>query len=301
MNVLIAGGTGFLGSALTRLLIQRGHRVSLLSRRPSAPRSTPPIYHWDPERQELDVNALDGTDAVVNLAGENLASGRWTRERKRRLVVSRVEATRFLVRRWSDRPPAPRVLVNASAVGIYGNRGEELLTEESAPGSGFLADLCRGWEEAAQEARAVGARVVITRFGVVIDAAGGALPALLPLFKLGIGGPLGNGHQWMSWVALTDVTQSIANALEREEIAGPINVVAPTPERNREFARVLGRVLRRPALLPAPAGALRLVLGDMADEALLSSARVAPSNLTALGYRFAFEDLEAALRHALRR
>jgi len=250
MNVLIAGGTGFLGSSLTRLLIQRGHRVSLLSRRPSAPRSTPPIYHWDPERQELDTNALEGTDGVVNLAGENLASGRWTEERKRRLVASRVEATRFLVRRWSDRPPAPRVLVNASAVGIYGNRGEELLTEESAPGSGFLADLCRQWEDAAREARA---RVVPARLGVVIDAGGGALPALLPLFKLGLGGPLGSGRQWMSWVALTDVVQAIATALEREEIAGPINVVAPGPVRNHEFARVLGKVLRRPAFLPAPA------------------------------------------------
>ena len=298
MNVLIAGGTGFLGSALTRQLIQRGHRVSLLSRRPSAPKSTPPIYHWDPERQELDTNALEGTDAVVNLAGESLASGRWTQERKRRLVSSRLEATRFLVRRWSDRLPPPRVLVNASAVGIYGNRGEETLTEESAPGEGFLADLCREWERAAREAAA---RVVITRFGVVIDAAGGALPALLPIFKLGIGGPLGNGRQWMSWVALPDVVQSIATALEREEMAGPINVVAPTPVRNREFARVLGRMLRRPSFLPAPAPALRLLLGEMADAALLSSARVEPSKLVTLGYRFAFEDLEGALRSALRR
>src|SRR5690349_4361654 len=139
MNVLVAGGTGFLGSSLTRALIQRGHRVSILSRRPSAPKSTPPVYHWDPEREELDTNALDGTEAVVNLSGENLAQGRWTRERKRTLVESRVNATRFLVRRWNDRPPPPRILVNASAVGIYGNRGEDLLTEASAPGSGFLA------------------------------------------------------------------------------------------------------------------------------------------------------------------
>jgi uncharacterized protein (TIGR01777 family) len=298
VNIVITGGTGFLGSSLTRLLLQRGHRVSLLSRRPSAPRSTPPIYHWDPEREELDTNALEGTDAVVNLAGENLAGERWTRERKRLLASSRVNATRFLVRRWTDRAPAPRVLVNASAVGIYGNRGEDLLTEESEPGSSFLADTCREWEGAALGAQPFGARVVLARFGVVIEA---ALPALLPLFKLGIGGPLGSGRQWMSWVALPDAVQAVATALEREEMTGPINVVSPQPVRNRELARTLGKVLRRPAFLPVPAPVLRLVLGEMADEALLSSARVSPAKLTAIGYRFAFEDLEGALRSALRR
>ena len=299
MNVLIAGGTGFVGSALTRRLLQRGHKVSLLSRRPSAPGGTPPVYHWNPERDEFDPNSLTGADAVVNLAGENLAGGRWTPERKRRLVESRVLATRFLVRRMGERTPRPRALVNASAVGIYGNRGEEVLTEESPPGRGFLAELCGAWEEAAFSALDVGVRVAVTRFGVVLDAAGGILEKLLPIFKLGIAGPLGNGKQWMSWIALPDVLQVIETALTREDVSGPVNVVSPAPVRNRDFARTLGRVLRRPAFLPAPAPALRLVFGSMADEALLSGACVAPKKLTSLGYRFAFEDLERALRAAL--
>jgi hypothetical protein len=317
VNVLIAGGTGFLGAALTRHLAGGGHRVSLLSRRPSraavvpaAPGGlVPPTgpsggtaasFHWDPERDEFDRRALEGVDAVVNLAGENLAGGKWTEERKRRLVESRAGATRFLARRMSERKPSPRVFVSASAVGIYGNRGEEILTEESAPGSGFLADLCRAWEEAALSARDTGARVVILRFGVVLGAHGGALAKMLPIFKLGIGGPLGNGRQWMSWVALPDVLHVVELALTREDVVPPVNVVAPTPVRNRDFTRALGRVLRRPAVLPAPASALKLLFGEMADEALLSSACVAPKKLTALGYRFVFEDLERALRNALR-
>jgi len=300
MNVLIVGGTGFLGSALARRLLQRGHKVSLLSRRPSAPRATPPIYHWDPTRDEFDANALQGADGVVNLAGQDLAEGRWTAARKRALVTSRVDATRYLVGRLREREPKPRVLVSASAVGIYGNRGEEVLTEESAPGTGFLADLCRDWEEAALEARAAGTRVIVTRFGVVLDSGGGMLRRILPIFRLGLGGPLGNGRQWLSWVTLLDLVQVVEMALEREDATPPINVVAPAPARSRDFARTLGRVLGRPALLPAPAPALRLVFGEMADDALLSSACVSPKRLTSLGYRFAFEDLERALRNALR-
>ncbi len=300
MNVLIAGGTGFLGSALTRHLIHNGHRVSLLSRRPSAPGGAPPVYHWDPERGEFDGNALTGVDAVVNLAGENLAGGRWTPERKRRLTESRVAATRFLVGRMREGRPVPRALVSGSAVGIYGDRGEEVLTEESAPGAGFLAGLCLAWEEAAQSARGVGARVVVTRLGVVLDRAGGILAKLLPVFKAGIGGPLGTGKQWMSWVALPDVLHVIEMALEREDVAGQLNVVSPVPVRNRDFARTLGRVLSRPAFLPTPGPALRLLFGEMADEALLASACVAPGRLSSIGYRFAHEDLERALRSALR-
>jgi hypothetical protein len=316
VNVLIAGGTGFLGAALTRHLAGSGHRVSLLSRRPSrtgvapgAPGgSIPPgaaggataTFHWDPERDEFDRRALEGIDAVVNLAGENLADGRWTAERKRRLVASRAGATGFLARWMSEGKPPPRAFVSASAVGIYGNRGEEILTEESAPGAGFLADLCRAWEEAALSARDTGARVVVLRFGVVIGARGGALAKMLPIFKLGVGGPLGDGKQWMSWVALPDVLHVVEQVLTREDVTSPVNVVAPTPVRNRDFARALGRVVRRPAVLPAPAFALKMLLGEMADEALLSSACVAPRKLIALGYRFAFEDLERALRNALK-
>jgi uncharacterized protein (TIGR01777 family) len=300
VNVLIAGGSGFVGSALTAHLTSRGHRVSLLSRSPSSARAGTPVFHWNPERGELDPEAMVGVDAVVNLAGENLAGGRWTPERKRRLVESRVTPTRFLVQRMSERTPRPRALVNASAVGIYGNRGEEVLTEASAPGAGFLADLCKAWEAAALEAREHGIRAVVLRFGVVLGAGGGALAKMLPIFKLGLGGPLGSGKQWMSWIALSDVAGAIEHVLASEEAAGAMNAVAPDPVRNREFARALGRVLGRPAVLPAPVPALRLLLGEMADEALLSSCRAEPAKLPALGYRFDFEDVESALRSAIK-
>ncbi|HZI89874.1 MAG TPA: TIGR01777 family oxidoreductase [Candidatus Polarisedimenticolia bacterium] len=301
MNVLIAGGTGYLGSALTRHLVTRGHRVSLLSRRPSAPKATPPVYHWNPERDELDPNALEGAEGVVNLAGESLASGRWTPQRRRRLVASRVGPSAFLVRRWKDTTAAPRVLVNASAVGIYGDRGDEVLTEESAPGEGFLPDLCRAWEEAATGAVGFGARVVCSRFGVVLGPDADAVRKLLPIFRLGLGGPLGSGRQWMSWVSLVDALQAVETALVREDLSGPVNVVAPGAVRNRDFGKALGRVLHRPAFLPAPALALRLVLGPMADEALLTSARAEPARLQAMGFPFVVEDVEAAFRAALGR
>jgi uncharacterized protein (TIGR01777 family) len=299
VNVLLAGGTGFIGSALAGHLTARGHRVSLLSRRASGAEDTR-VYHWDPEREELDPRSLEGIDAVVNLAGENLAGGRWTAARKKRLVESRVTATRFLARRMGELRPPTRALLSASAVGIYGNRGEEILTEESAPGTGFLAGLCRAWEEAALSARETGARIVLLRFGVVVGGGGGVLEKMIPVFRIGIGGRLGSGRQWMSWIALADVLGVIEYALMREALDGPVNVVSPAPVRNSEFTRVLGSVLRRPAIIPAPAIALRAVFGGMADEALLVSARAEPARLRALGYRFAFTDLESAVRGALR-
>ncbi|TMQ49516.1 MAG: TIGR01777 family protein [Candidatus Eisenbacteria bacterium] len=300
MNVLVAGGTGFIGDALTRHLLGRGHRVSVLSRRPSAPDGTPSIFHWDPERGELDPRALAGVEGVVNLAGENLSGGRWTRERKRRLVESRVASTRFLARKMMERDPRPRAFVCASAVGIYGNRGEEILLEGSAPGTGFLAELCKAWEAEALAAREARIRTVTTRFGVVLDSRGGALAKLLPVFRAGIGGPLASGKQWMSWIALADVVQVLEAALTRENLEGPVNAVAPAPARNRELTRALGRVLKRPAILPVPAPVLHLIFGAMADEALLSSARAEPARLLELGYRFLYPELEVALRAAIR-
>ena len=300
MNILIAGGTGFIGAALTRHMLGRGHRVSVLSRRPSAPEAIPSIFHWDPERQELDPRALPGIDAVVNLAGESLASGRWTRERKRRLLESRVVPTRFLVHKMREREPRPRILVSASAVGIYGNRGEEVLVEATSPGEGFLAELCQAWEAEALTAREARIRTVPLRFGVVLDSRGGVLAKLLPVFRMGIGGTLGSGKQWMSWISLGDVVQVMEAALTNERLEGPVNAVAPLPVRNRELTRALGKILKRPAILPAPAPALRLLLGEMADEALLSSARAEPGRLNALGYRFLYPELLSALRAAIK-
>jgi len=300
VNVLIAGGTGFIGQALSRHLLGRGHRVSVLSRRPSAPDAFPAVFHWDPERGELDPRALPGIEAVVNLAGENLASGRWTRERKRRLVESRVAPTRFLVRKMSEREPRPGTLVSASAVGIYGNRGEEVLVETSAPGEGILAELCRAWEAETLAAREAGIRTVVLRFGAVLDSRGGVLAKLVPVFRLGIGGTLGSGKHWMSWIALADVMQAIELALTNERLEGPVNAVAPLPVRNRELTRALGRILNRPALLPVPAPVLRLMFGEMADEALLSSTRAVPERLAALGYRFLYPELLPALRAAIK-
>jgi len=236
----------------------------------------------------------------VNLAGENLSGGRWTRERKRRLVESRVASTRFLARKMMERDPRPRAFVCASAVGIYGNRGEEILLEGSAPGTGFLAELCKAWEAEALAAREARIRTVTTRFGVVLDSRGGALAKLLPVFRAGIGGPLASGKQWMSWIALADVVQVLEAALTRENLEGPVNAVAPAPARNRELTRALGRVLKRPAILPVPAPVLHLIFGAMTDEALLSSARAEPARLLELGYRFLYPELEVALRAAIR-
>ena len=271
-----------------------------MSRRPSSRTEPTPVFHWNPERAEFDRGSLDGIAAVVNLAGENLAGGKWTPESKRRFVSSRVASTQFLVKQMREGVPPPSVLVSVSGVGVYGNRGDEVLTEASSPGTGFLAELCLAWEDAALSARAAGTRVAVLRLGVVLDARGGALARMLPIFRLGIGGPLGNGRQWMSWIAMPDLLGVINLALDRENVEGPMNAVAPEPARNRDFAHALGLVLGRPAWIPAPAPALKLLFGEMADEALLSSARAEPARLATLGYDFSFRDIEGALRHAVK-
>jgi len=299
VNVLIAGGSGYLGSALAERLRAAGEGASILTRGPSDPEGSVPRYHWDPERGAFDRKALEGVDAVVNLAGENLSTGRWTASRRKRFHASRVGATRLLVERLAEADPRPRTLVSASGVGYYGNRGEEPLTEASAPGSGFLAELCLAWEGAAAAAGAAGMRVVITRFGVVMGPGDGALGMLIRVFRLGIGGRLGSGRQWMSWVSLEDAIAALRIALARADLAGSVNVVAPEPVRNAELARTLGRVLHRPAILPAPALALRLVFGGMADEAMLASGRVLPARLPALGFRYALPTFEEAVLKAV--
>jgi uncharacterized protein len=317
MRILITGSRGLIGSALTSFLSGPGHQVvPILRGRPrnhdnteapsgtldlAAGRSGPeerPAF-WDPDRGEIDRAALEGADAVIHLSGENLAAGRWSRERKARLVQSRVQSTRVLCRALGQCARPPSTLVCASAIGHYGHGGDEILTEESPPGRGFLAELVRAWEDAARPAGAAGIRVVHLRLGLVLSPGGGALSGMLPLFRLGLGARLGSGQQWMSWVALDDVIGAVEHVLTHSTLDGPVNVVAPCAVRNCEFTRTLAGVLSRPAFFVAWAPALRLFLGEMADEMLLAGARVQPTKLIAAGYGFRFPLLKDALQHLL--
>lgn len=298
MEVALTGASGMVGSALGAFLSTGGHTLRPMVRR--AVRDSSEI-RWDPEGDELDVAALAGVDAVVHLAGESIAAGRWTDERKRRIRDSRVRGTGLLARRLAESPRPPKVLVCASAIGFYGDRPGEELDEFSASGEGFLAEVCREWEAACQPARDAGIRVVNIRIGVVLSPAGGALAKMLTPFKLGGGGPIGNGRQVWSWISIDDLVGSLHHALVNEDLVGPVNAVAPAPVTNAEFTRTLGRVLRRPAVVPLPKFAARLALGEMADELLLASARVRPRQLEESGYRFDHPELEGALRHLLGR
>ena len=301
MKIIVSGASGLVGSALVPALGAGGHQVTALVRRESKQRAHADVaeVEWDPNAGQLDAARLVGHDAAVHLAGESVTGGRWTAEKKRRIRESRVRSTRLLAETLARLQTRPRVLVCASAVGYYGNRGAEVLTEASAPGTDFLSDVCREWEAAAEPARAAGIRVVHLRFGVVLSAEGGALAQMLTPFKLGIGGQLGSGAHYMSWLALDDAVGMIEHALADESLSGPVNAVAPQPVTNHEFTKTIGRVLGRPTLLPMPAFALRLALGEMADALLLSSARVEPQRLAAAGYQFKYPQLEGALRHVL--
>ena len=294
MNVLISGATGFIGSALVPELEAGGHRVTRLSRSQTGPGAIP----WDPESGTIDGD-LEGTDAVVNLAGESIAEGRWNPQKKRLILESRVKGTRLLSERLSALETPPGVMVSASAVGYYGDRGDEVLTEESPSGTGFLPEVCREWEAAAEPARRGGIRVVHPRIGVVLSPKGGALGTTLPIFKLGGGGKIGNGNQWLSWVALDDVVGSIVHALTNETVEGPVNVGSPNPMTNAGYTKVLGKVLGRPTVLPLPAPVIRVMLGEVADSLLLASGRMRPAKLEATGYEFRYPQLEGALRHLL--
>ncbi len=295
-RVAITGSSGLIGSALRKKLEAEGHTVVRLIHGAS----DNPSAMWDPVRGWIRDGALEGCDAVVHLAGESIAVGRWTEQRRRELGSSRVEATRLLVGHIKGLATPPRVFVAASAVGFYGDRGDEQLTEESAKGDGFLAGLTADWERESLRAQEAGLKVALMRFGVVLAADGGALPPMLTPFKYGAGGRLGNGKQWVSWVALDDVTGALRFALTKEA-GGVFNVVSPSPVRNAELARTIGHVLHRPALLPAPKFALKLMLGDAADELLFASQRVQPVRLQAEGYTFAWPQLEGALRAILGR
>ena len=254
---------------------------------------------WDPARGSIDAGKLEGVEGVVHLAGEAI-SERWTAEKKARIRDSRVKGTRLLCDTLAQLPTPPKVLVCASAIGYYGDRGAEVLTEESASGVGFLAEVCRAWEGATEPARQKGIRVVNLRFGVVLSTAGGALAKMLPPFRMGMGGILGSGKQYISWITLDDAIGAIRHALLTEPLQGPANAVAPQPVTNEEFTKTLGKVLGRPTLVPLPAFAARLMFGEMANELLLASARVQPAKLRATEYTFRYPDLEAGLRHLLR-
>ncbi|GBC96184.1 Epimerase family protein [bacterium HR16] len=304
MRVIIAGGTGFIGKALCRDLLLAGHEVAVLTRDASravgrVPQGTG-VSQWSPERPEGLPQVLSDADAVVNLSGESVAAQRWTAQFKQRLLDSRLNSTRTLVQAIRQAEPRPKVLVNASAVGIYGNRGEEELSETSPPGAGFLAELAIRWEQAAEEAREVGVRVVKLRIGVVLGEGGGALEKMLLPFRLFVGGPFGSGRQWFPWVHLDDVTGLTLHALQNEAVDGAVNVVAPGIVRLEEFCRVLGRVIGRPSWLPVPGFALRLIAGEL-GETLLWSQRVVPQVAMQTGYTFRYPQVEEALRAVLAR
>jgi uncharacterized protein (TIGR01777 family) len=298
MKILMTGSTGFVGTALCQDLQSAGHTVCRLVR-PGTPAEKPRgaegfDVNWNPATGEL-VGAAVGADAVVNLAGASIADGRWTVERKQLLLASRVDTTRALVQALSRMAARPRVLVSASGIGYYGSCGDQVLTEESPLGHDFLSRLGQEWEAEAAKAEALGIRVVRARFGIILAKHGGALPRMARPLLWGAGGKIGSGQQWMSWVTLQDVVAILRFALENGAARGPLNVVSPQSVRNAEFTRVLARTLHRPALFPAPAFALRLLLGEMADELLLSSQRAMPAQLEKLGYRFLHPDLPGAL------
>ncbi len=297
LTVAVTGASGLLGRSLAPFLTTGGHRVKTLVRRPSRP-GTDEIF-WDPARGELAPESLSGVDAVVHLAGENIGEGRWTRDKKRRMLGSRILGTAAVARAMAAAKDGPRVLVSASAVGFYGNRGDEILDEESPQGRGFIPELCAAWEEAARPAAEAGIRVVNLRIGVVLTPAGGALARMLPGFAAGLGAALGPGSQVISWASPDDFLGAVLHVLRTPSLSGPVNLAAPAPATSRELARELGRVLHRPAAFTVPAWALKAALGQMAREILLASAHVRPQKLLDSGFVFLDPALGPALSHLL--
>lgn len=295
-RILISGASGLLGRALTTALTSRGHTVHRLVRERS---DDPATVYWKPLTGEIDRTRLEGYDAVVHLAGENIAGGRWNDERKARILNSRVDGTNLLAESLASSTAQPGVLVCASAIGIYGDRGDEELTEEAPRGKGFLADVTEAWEAAADTARTAGIRTVHFRIGVVLTAEGGALEKMLTPFKTGMAGRLGDGKQWMSWISIRDVVRAMQFAVETDVLSGPVNLVSPTPVTNEEFTTTLGNVLNRPTVMSVPAFALKMLAGEMAEELLLASIRAIPKKLLEVGFSFSDTNLETTLRDAL--
>ena len=296
MHIIVSGANGLIGKALAPALEAAGHRVTRLVRGRARPGWAE--IAWEPETGRIAPQVMEGADAVVHLAGESII-GRWNADKKRRIYDSRVRGTQVICEALRQVVKAPKVFVCASAIGYYGNCGERLLQEESRAGRDFLARVCTDWEAAAVPASGRGIRVVSARLGMVLSSSGGALGQMLPPFRLGVGGMLGSGSQYMSWISLDDVVGAITHVLTTDSLHGPVNFVAPEVVRNREFTRTLGRVLRRPTRLRVPAFAARLLFGEMAQALLLASTRVEPAKLQASGYSFRHPQLESALRHLL--
>lgn len=297
MKFLISGSHGLVGSALIRSLIEDGHEVVRLVRRGSS--SSTPEIEWHPNQGRIDPQRLEGFDVVVHLAGESIASGRWNDEKKRTIRESRTKGTTLLSETLAGLAKPPSVFISASAIGYYGNRGDELLTETSPSGHDFLASVCVEWEHATRAATEKGIRTVLARFGIILDSEGGALAKMLTPFRMGIGGRVGDGRQWMSWIALDDVVGALKWLSRDNAVNGPVNFVAPHPVTNAEFTRTLGRVLGRPTIFPIPAFGARLAFGEMADALLLSSQKVEPTVLENRGFAFYWPRLEPALEHLL--
>jgi uncharacterized protein (TIGR01777 family) len=295
MKIVVAGASGLVGSALVSKLKAEGAEVTRLVR--LAAKSGE--IEWHPDRGSIDAPAMEGFDAVINLAGDGIADGRWTEEKKRRILDSRVNGTRLLSETMANLSRKPATFINASAVGFYGSRGDELVDEDSGPGEGFLASVCRQWESATAPAEQAGIRVVKLRLGVILTKDGGIMGSMLRPFKLGLGGKVGSGQQVISWIAMDDVVAAISFILHTESLRGPINAVAPQPVTNEEFTKTLGRVLSRPTFMAMPAFAARLAFGEMADEMMLSSTRVAGKVLNDAGFKFQYPELEGAVRAML--
>jgi uncharacterized protein (TIGR01777 family) len=298
MRILVSGSHGLVGKAVVKSLANDGHEVVRLVRKnPSGPQE----IEWHPNQGRLDAAHLENIEVVVHLAGESIASGRWTDEKKHAISESRVKGTALLSEALARLERPPSVFLSASAIGYYGDRDDELLTEESRHGNDFLANVCVAWENATRSAEETGIRTVHTRFGIILDKQEGALAKMLTPFRMGIGGRIGDGKQWMSWIAIDDVVSGLKSLIADNSTRGPVNFVAPNPVRNAEFTRTLGRVLSRPTLFPVPAFGARLAFGEMGDALLLSSQRVKPSVLEELGFKFRWPTLEPALKHLLQR
>ncbi|HEY1174278.1 MAG TPA: TIGR01777 family oxidoreductase [Verrucomicrobiae bacterium] len=298
MKILVSGASGLLGSELVPALRAAGHEVVRLVRGGNA--GEPNSVGWDPDRGHIDATTkLQGVDGIIHLAGENIGEGRWSKEKKRLILESRVNSTKLLAETAVRLSPRPKIFLCASAIGIYGNRGEETLTETSTLGDDFLAEVCKDWESATEAAKEAGIRVVNLRFGAILTPKGGALAKMLTPFKAGMGGPVGDGEQYVSWISLPDAAGAILHTLQHAELSGPVNIVAPDAVKNRDFAHALGDAINRPAKVPIPAIALKFAFGEMAEATVLASQRVQPQKLVGNGYSFRHPDISTAFRELL--